>query len=104
MSEIKDTAAADAEVVHNVYFDGKVKSLWLDTDKGRATVGVMKKGAYQFSTSSIETIVVISGIMKTKFVGEDWVTHQLNESFEVAANVVFDVIGETDIAYICYYR
>ena len=35
-------------VSHNVYFEGNVQSLGLETEKGKATGGVMKKGNYTF--------------------------------------------------------
>jgi uncharacterized protein YaiE (UPF0345 family) len=51
------------KVSHNVYFDGKVQSLGIETEKGKATVGVMKKGTYVFNTTSLRTMVIISGNM-----------------------------------------
>jgi uncharacterized protein YaiE (UPF0345 family) len=92
------------KVSHNVYFDGKVQSLGVETEKGAATVGVMKKGTYVFNTNSLETMVVISGDMRTKVSGGDWQTHKKGDSFEVAANTSFEVMCATDVAYICYYR
>lgn len=91
-------------VSHNVYFDGKVQSLGLDTEKGAATVGVMKKGTYVFNTGTPETMVVISGSMRTKVSGSDWQEHQKGDAFEVAANTSFEVVCDADAAYICYYK
>ena len=91
-------------VSHNVYFDGYVQSLGLSTEKGPATIGVMKKGAYQFNTSSPETIMVVSGKMSTKVKDGDWRLHQEQETFEIPADATFDILCETDVAYICYYR
>jgi uncharacterized protein YaiE (UPF0345 family) len=90
-------------VKHNSYFDGKVQSLGLDTDKGEATVGVMKKGTYQFSTSTVETIIVVSGIMNIKLAGGEWTKYDEQDKFEVPANSKFDILCDTDAAYICYY-
>jgi uncharacterized protein YaiE (UPF0345 family) len=90
-------------VAHNTYFDGKVQSLGLDTDKGHATVGVMKKGTYQFSTSTVETIIVVSGIMDIKLPEGEWKKYAEQEQFEVPANSKFDILCDTDVAYICYY-
>lgn len=95
--------SSSEKVSHNVYFDGKVQSLGIETEKGPATVGVMKKGTYVFNTSSLETMIVISGDMSTKVSGGDWLTHKKGEPFEVAANTSFDVKCDTDVAYICYY-
>lgn len=90
-------------VTHNTYFEGKVQSLGLDTDKGQATVGVMKKGTYQFSTSTAETIIVVSGIMDIKLPEGQWAKYAEQEKFEVPANSKFDILCDTDVAYICYY-
>jgi uncharacterized protein YaiE (UPF0345 family) len=45
----------------NQYFDGKVVSIGLDSAEGTATVGVMQAGEYEFGTSSLEIMTVISG-------------------------------------------
>ncbi|RFM31577.1 pyrimidine/purine nucleoside phosphorylase [Chitinophaga silvisoli] len=91
-------------VSHNVYFDGKVQSLGIATEKGRATVGVMKKGTYVFNTSSPEVMEVITGTMSTKLSGGEWLHHKKGDSFEVAGNSSFEVVCETEVAYICYYH
>jgi uncharacterized protein YaiE (UPF0345 family) len=92
------------QIKHNVYFDGNVQSLGLATAKGKATVGVMKKGAYQFSTSSAEVMVIITGQLSVSFNGVDFKDFNENEKFEVEANASFDVRCEDDVAYICYYE
>ncbi len=97
MSDLNNT------VKHNSYFEGTVQSLGLDTDKGNATVGVMKKGTYQFSTSTVETMIVVSGIMNIKLADGEWTKYAEQEKFEVAANSKFDIVCDTDVAYICYY-
>jgi uncharacterized protein YaiE (UPF0345 family) len=79
------------KIPHNVYFDGKVQSLGIDTEKGKATVGVMKKGSYVCNLSS-------------KVSGGDWLAHKKNDAFDIAANTSFEVMCETDVAYICYYN
>jgi purine/pyrimidine-nucleoside phosphorylase len=91
-------------VSHNVYFEGYVQSLGFSTEKGPATIGVMKKGAYQFNTSSPETIIVVSGKMSTRVKDGDWRPHLEQETFEISSDAAFDIICETDVAYICYYR
>lgn len=89
----------------NEYFNGRVKSIKLNTSQGPATVGVMAKGEYEFSTSSKEIMVVTSGKLKVKLPGRDtFDTVVQNESFNVDANVVFNVIVEEDSSYICYYK
>lgn len=89
----------------NEYFGGKVKSIKLTTSQGPATVGVMEKGEYEFSTTTKEIMVVTSGKLKVKFPGkETYETILKDKSFEVDENVKFQVIAEEDTSYICYYK
>jgi len=100
---IKPMSDLNNTVKHNSYFEGKVQSLGLDTEKGNATVGVMKKGTYQFSTSTVETIIVVSGVMNIKLINGEWTKYTEQEKFEVPANSKFDIVCDRDAAYICYY-
>jgi len=90
-------------VSHNTYFEGMVQSLGLESEKGRATLGVMKKGAYKFDTSTKETIIFIEGSVSTKLPGGEWQTHKKQDTLNIPAGIVFDINCETDVAYICYY-
>ncbi|MEJ2880902.1 pyrimidine/purine nucleoside phosphorylase [Pedobacter sp. GR22-6] len=90
-------------IKHNSYFEGNVQSLGLSTEKGPATVGVMKKGTYTFSASSPETMLVISGTLKVRNADGSYNTYKAQEQFEVASGSSFDVLCEEDAAYICYY-
>ena len=90
-------------VEHNLYFEGKVQSLGLHTDNGKATVGVMKKGTYTFSASEPERMKIISGILDVKLKDSEFKKYHEQEEFEVAAGTSFDVICEDDVAYICFY-
>lgn len=104
MSHQNNAVPAAETVSHNVYFEGKVQSLGMETPEGKATLGVMKKGSYTFSASSPETMVVISGSMDIRLPGQDG--HQqygAGQSFEVPAGSSFEVKCEADVAYICYY-
>jgi uncharacterized protein YaiE (UPF0345 family) len=92
-----------AEIAHNVYFEGKVQSLGLETANGKATVGVMKPGTYRFSTSSAEKMVVVAGTMDIKLADSEWQKFTDGQQFDVAANSAFDIICDADVAYICYY-
>ncbi|NRF41643.1 pyrimidine/purine nucleoside phosphorylase [Pedobacter foliorum] len=103
MSNSENSSELNESVSHNVYFEGKVQSLGLETTKGKATVGVMKKGTYTFSASSPEEMVIVSGIMKVKLEGEDFKAYKEQNNFHVAAGTSFDIICEDDVAYICYY-
>ncbi|MVT09498.1 pyrimidine/purine nucleoside phosphorylase [Chitinophaga tropicalis] len=104
MSNSNDSSGTTNKVSHNVYFDGKVQSLGIETEKGPATVGVMKKGTYVFNTTSLETMIVISGNISTKVSGGDWLRHRTGDTFEIAAHTSFEVECDTDVAYICYYK
>jgi len=91
-------------VKHNIYFDGKVQSLSLNTDQGDATSGVIEPGRYEFGTATRETMVVTAGSLKYRLPGEDWKTCEAGGRFSVAPNVRFEVSAEKDAAYICYYK
>jgi uncharacterized protein YaiE (UPF0345 family) len=89
---------------HNVYFEGKVQSLTVETEQGRATVGVITPGKYTFSTSTQERMVVTSGTLAvTVSQGEQKIIGP-NQEFIVAANASFDVEASRDVSYICYYK
>jgi uncharacterized protein YaiE (UPF0345 family) len=89
---------------HNTYFDGKVQSLGLETDRGPATVGVITRGTYTFNTSSPETMVVASGVLWAKLPGKaKSVPFRAGRRFKVPANSSFEVRAEADAAYLCYY-
>jgi uncharacterized protein YaiE (UPF0345 family) len=90
-------------VSHNVYFEGRVQSLGLETEKGKATLGVMKKGIYTFSASTPEKMVVISGSMEVKLAGGEFNKYDEQDEFDVAAGTSFDVVCNADVAYLCYY-
>ena len=100
---MSDTTKPEGEITHNVYFEGKVQSLGLDTEKGKATLGVMKKGSYRFSASVPEEMVVVSGIMNIKLYNSEWSKFTAQGKFNVEAGTSFDIVCDTDVAYICYY-
>lgn len=89
----------------NEYFDGKVKSISLQTETLPATVGVMAPGEYEFGTSQKETITVVSGSLTVKLPGSDeYVTFSNGESFVVEANNHFQLRVTVDTAYLCTYE
>lgn len=90
-------------VKHNSYFDGLVQSLGVQTDKGKATVGVMRPGKYTFNTGTEEVMVIISGELNVKLPNSDWAIYKSQQDFTIAANQSFDVSCENDVSYICYY-
>lgn len=89
----------------NEYFDGKVKSIAFETPEGPATLGVMAAGEYEFGTSTVEHMTVISGEMEVKLPGEtEWKSYQPFETFIVPSGVKFGVRMKRDTAYRCLYR
>lgn len=103
MSDLTNFSPVNELVSHNVYFEGKVQSLGLETVNGKATVGVMKAGVYTFSASSPEKMVIISGSIKVKLANADLKTYHAQEEFDVAAGTSFEMKCDTDVAYLCYY-
>ncbi len=89
----------------NEYFDGKVASLAFQGKEGKATSGIMAAGEYEFGTSTIEIMTVISGEMDVKLPGmTEYKTYKKFETFEVAKDVTFAVRVDADTAYLCLYR
>lgn len=89
----------------NEYFDGKVKSIALQTETLPATVGVMTAGDYEFGTSQKEVMTVVSGSMSVKLPGSDtFQTFTQGQSFNLDANVKFQVSIHADTAYFCTYE
>lgn len=89
----------------NEYFDGKVKSIAFDSAEGPATVGVMAKGEYEFGTSTLEIMKIVSGKMKVKLPNSRCAKlYKEGDYFEVEKGVKFKVKVEEDSSYICYYK
>jgi purine/pyrimidine-nucleoside phosphorylase len=93
-----------AMLKHNNYFEGRVQSLAFERHRLRATVGVMEAGEYHFSTAAAERMTVVSGELRARITGGDWVTYPTGTAFEVGANSGFDVqaIGGP-AAYLCEF-
>ncbi|MBF0123925.1 MAG: pyrimidine/purine nucleoside phosphorylase [Magnetococcales bacterium] len=88
----------------NEYFDGQVKSIAFQTATLPATVGVMVPGDYEFGTSQLETMTVISGALTVKLPDQDdWHTFTPYQSFVVAANCRFQLRVTVATAYLCTY-
>jgi len=89
----------------NQYFDGTVVSIGLESAEGRATVGVMAAGEYEFGTDTVEIMTVVSGQLTIQQPGEtEWKTYNKFESFEVAKGVKFKVKCSEDTPYLCLYK
>jgi purine/pyrimidine-nucleoside phosphorylase len=89
----------------NEYFEGNVKSISHESAEGTATIGVMAKGEYEFGTSAMELVTVISGIMNVQQPGSKvWKSYKKFETFVVEKNVKFKVKCEKDTPYFCLYK
>lgn len=89
----------------NQYFDGAVASIGFQTATLPATVGVMKIGEYEFGTSQLETMTVVSGALTVLLPNaSDWQTFGVGETFTVGANQKFNVKTDVETAYLCTYE
>lgn len=89
----------------NQYFDGKVASIAFTQTEGAATLGVMAPGEYEFGTSQLEIMHVISGKLTVKLPGsEAWEEFAAGSQFTVPANSRFQLQVAQDTAYLCEYR
>lgn len=91
------------QILHNSYFEGKVQSLGVETEKGKATVGVMKPGKYTFGTAAPEVMIIISGELNVKLPDAEWAIYHPQGTFSIGPNQSFDVSCAHDVSYICYY-
>ena len=89
----------------NEYFNGAVKSITLHEAEGRATLGVMEKGEYEFGTDSLEIMTVVAGQLTVKLPGvQEWKDFPAGSTFQVPAKARFQLKVSLDTAYICRYR
>lgn len=89
----------------NEYFGGDVASIAFATAEGPATVGVMAIGEYEFGTSQLEIMNVVSGALTVQLPGADtWETYAAGTKFTVPADSKFKVRADVETAYLCEYR
>ncbi len=89
----------------NEYFDGKVKSLALENNEGAVTCGVMLAGEYEFATSTVEYMTIVSGKLTVQLPGEtEWKDYKPFETFIVDKDKRFKVKVEETTAYKCLYK
>lgn len=89
----------------NEYFDGKVKSMSFTSPEGPATLGLMAAGEYEFGTSTVEYMTVVSGEMTVLLPGEtEWKLFRPYETFMVPSDSRFKLKIATDTAYVCLYK
>jgi purine/pyrimidine-nucleoside phosphorylase len=89
---------------HNTYFNGQVQSIGFERNGFKATVGVIDQGEYHFNTAAAERMTVVTGILRAKVTGGEWINYPAGTYFEVAANSGFDVqaIGGP-AGYVCEF-
>jgi hypothetical protein len=89
----------------NEYFDGNVKSIAFSTPECPATLGVMAAGEYEFGTSTVEYVTVVSGVMTVKLPGENaFKDYKPFDTFIVPKDAKFQLKIAADAAYICLYK
>jgi purine/pyrimidine-nucleoside phosphorylase len=89
----------------NQYFDGNVMSMAFENEEGKATVGIMAPGEYEFGTSTVEFMTVISGEMTVLLPGEsEWKTFLPYDMFRVEKDSKFKLDIKEDCAYKCVYK
>lgn len=89
----------------NEYFDGNVKSLAFESTEGKATIGVMAAGEYEFGTTTVEYMTVTAGEMTVQLPGEtEWKTYKPFETFIVEKDKSFKVKTTGDTSYRCLYK
>lgn len=89
----------------NEYFEGNVKSISFTTPECPATLGVMAPGEYEFGTSSVEYITVVSGMMTIQLPGEnEWKDYKPYDTFVVGKGLKFRLRIGMESAYVCLYK
>lgn len=89
---------------HNTYFNDAVQSIGFERNGLKATVGVIAPGEYHFNTAAAERMTVVSGTLRARLAGSEWLTYGMGTAFEVPANSGFDVqaVGGS-AAYLCEF-
>lgn len=90
-------------VTDHRYFDGRVESLGFATPHGYATAGVITPGRYEFTADHEEHVLILSGTLRVRLQGRDWLEVPANEAYIVPTGTRFEVESETDVAYLCRY-
>lgn len=88
----------------NEYFSGTVKSISFSSPESPATVGVISSGEYEFGTSQIEIMSILTGTLFVALPGStEFLPYVGGQSFTVQAGKKFRVRAEKDVAYLCRY-
>ena len=92
-------------ISNNEYFNGNVKSLGFENSNGRATVGVMEEGEYEFNTGAPEKMTLISGAWAIQLPGSDgFVSYGQGETVAIAGNSSFKLKISQPSAYHCAFE
>jgi Uncharacterized protein conserved in bacteria len=88
----------------NEYFGGQVKSIAVENSQSKATIGAIEPGEYEFGTSSIEIMMVVSGTLNVLLPGQsNWKSYTKGEKFEIGKGETFKVKAEETVGYFCIY-
>lgn len=92
-------------LTHNQYFDGAVQSIGFERHGRRATVGVIAaEQRFHFGTAAPERMTVISGGLRVRPDGGEWLLYPQGTSFEIGADSGFDVEAvQGPAAYLCEF-
>ncbi len=86
------------------YFKGNVKSLEVKNKDANATIGVMDIGEYEFNTTTVEIMEIISGELYAFLPNRtDWILFKRGQDFRVEKGTSFKVKVLEPVAYLCRY-
>ncbi len=89
----------------NDYFSGNVKSIGFKTTQWPATIGVIAPGEYEFGTSTVEVMTIITGKLSALLPdSSNWIEYGPGKSFTVPANKKFKVKTLEETSYLCLYK
>lgn len=99
---LKSTIEKPAPIPHNFYYAGNVQSLGIDIEP-YSTVGIIKPGAYSFSTDFEEHVKILVGQLNVELPNKGWQLFKENEIYIIPANFSFNVSCSKDVCYLCQY-
>lgn len=88
----------------NEYFNGTVKSLGFENAAGKATVGIMEAGEFEFGTGAPEKMTLISGKWEIQLPGEaGFKSYAKGVTVNVPGNSKFQLKIAEQSAYLCEF-
>lgn len=91
----------------NVYFEGGVISHTVITNTGeRKTLGLIRPGAYNFSTDAPEKMEIVAGQCRVCLAQQpSWTVYHAGDAFHIPGNSAFDIMVEDGLVeYVCSYE